>query len=56
MVEFYNMNADYYKEVVDIEKRDYFKHDLANDQSKANTKDLGATAHDLLMIKRKVET
>ena len=60
MVEFFNLNADYYQDITNIQKRDYFAQDLtqretaASEDGKASTAEMAATAHDLLQIKRKV--
>jgi hypothetical protein len=59
MIDFYNLNADYYQSTYGIEKRDYFEFEKmkeraikVNDQGKASIADLSANAHDLLSMKK----
>jgi hypothetical protein len=64
MVEFYNLDSRFYKETQGIEKRDYFMYDnmfqeesdIVSHDGKKLTRDLEATAHDLLRLRREAET
>jgi hypothetical protein len=61
LIEFFNLNADYYQDTTGLEKRDYFQYetsshrqDISSQNGKVQTDNLGQSAHDLLEMKRKV--
>ena len=53
-IEFFNLNANYYKDTLKIEIRDYFKNyqQSKNQEDIDSTEKLATTAKDLLKIKR----
>ena len=57
MIEFYNLNPNYYQNIHGIEERDYFEFERAKryDGQHIKTSDLEKGAHDLLSMKREVK-
>ena len=52
-IEFFNLNANYYQDTKKIEKRDYFRIQILQEQEITDsTEKLATTAKDLLKIKR----
>lgn len=59
MIEFFNLNADFYEETSQLQHRDYFKnevdtHEEESTNGKMQAESLAKSAHDLLEMKRKL--
>jgi hypothetical protein len=59
MIEFFNLNADFYEETSQLQHRDYFTHEVDthkedSSNGKMQAESLGTSAHDLLEMKRKL--
>ena len=58
LIEFFNLNAEFYQETSQLQFRDYFSNEAVSQNEGSNGKlqadTLGKTAHDLLEMKRKL--